>query len=234
MNSYIDWKNWASDSFGRFNALEARYYALETGIAAKPGVRVLEVGFGNGPFIGWARSRNLDIFGVELNSTLVARARAMLGEHHVFQDLDDQGIKTLAGTFSHVVAFDVIEHIPQDALPKFFSQIKALLASDGRVFLRFPNGDSPFGRIIQHGDPTHVTTIGRDKLGYLARQSGLVIETLRAPVLPLSGSPVSRMLKQNLLDAGHFLVEHAVALLYFGGRKIPLSPNYMAVLSRAE
>jgi 2-polyprenyl-3-methyl-5-hydroxy-6-metoxy-1,4-benzoquinol methylase len=233
-NGYIDWKDWREDSFGRFDALEAQYYAGETGLSALPGTRVLEIGFGNGPFIGWAHSFGAEVFGVELNMTLVARARTLLGEHRAFADLNDAVLTNLAGTFSHVVAFDVIEHIPQDALPQFFSRLRSLLAADGRIILRFPNGDSPFGRIIQHGDPTHVTTLGREKLCYFARHSGLAVEAIRAPTLPLRGSRFQRALKRRLLGAGRFLVERFVAFLYFGGRAIPLASNYLAILVRSD
>jgi 2-polyprenyl-3-methyl-5-hydroxy-6-metoxy-1,4-benzoquinol methylase len=233
-DQYIDWKDWRDDSFGRFDALEAQYYAEETDIAARPDARVLEIGFGNGPFIGWARSVDAEVFGVELNSILVARARAFLGKNNAFQDLNDEMLAALAGTFSHVVAFDVIEHIHQSELPRFFAQISTLLAPDGRIFLRFPNGDSPFGRLHQHADPTHVTTVGGEKLRFFARQSGLTVEAIRAPKLPLTGSRLSRAFKRNLLHAGRCLVERVVGLLYFGGRTIPLAPNYFAILTRAD
>jgi SAM-dependent methyltransferase len=229
---YFDWKDWKDETFGRFDRLEARYFADETGIGAPTGVRVLEIGFGNGPFIGWAKSVGADIFGVELNETLVARAREFLGQGRAFLDLDDAGLAGLAGTFSYVVAFDVIEHIPQDLLPGFLARIRALLAPDGRIFLRFPNGDSPFGRLYQHGDPTHVTTIGGEKLRYFARQSGLAVTVIRAPTLPLAGSGFRRAIKGRLLSAGRYVVEKCVGLLYFGGRTIALAPNYLAILQK--
>ena len=50
-SAYIDWKNWDSASFGRFDALQAAYFAAETGIRHGAGLRVLEVGFGNGSFL---------------------------------------------------------------------------------------------------------------------------------------------------------------------------------------
>jgi 2-polyprenyl-3-methyl-5-hydroxy-6-metoxy-1,4-benzoquinol methylase len=232
--AYIEWKDWRDEAFGRFDALQARYYAAETGVSAIAGARVLEIGFGNGSFIGWARSVNADVFGVELSSELAARACALLGEHRAFTSLSDDRLASLSGTFSLVVAFDVIEHIAQDELPGFLAKLRALLAADGRVILRFPNGDSPFGRIYQHGDPTHLTTIGQEKLRYFARQSGLEVQVIRAPTLSLSGARFSRALKRTLIETGRHLVERAVALLYFGGRKVPLTPNYVAVLARVD
>jgi 2-polyprenyl-3-methyl-5-hydroxy-6-metoxy-1,4-benzoquinol methylase len=231
---YIDWKDWRDESFGNCDPLLASYYALETGISAGSSARVLEIGYGNGSFIGWARSTGLEVFGVELNSTLVARARALLGDGRVFQDLHDDGLTRQAGTFSHIVAFDVIEHIRQEDLPGFFARTRSLLAADGRVILRFPNGDSPFGRINQHGDLTHVTTLGSEKLRYFARQAGFAVESIRAPKLALSGVGLKKAFKRRLLLAGRNLVERAVGFLYFGGRRVPMDPNYVAVLVRAQ
>jgi SAM-dependent methyltransferase len=231
---YLDWKDWHDESFGTCAPLLAEYFAAETGISARPGRRVLEIGFGNGAFIGWARSIGIEVFGVELSPTLVARARALLGEDRAFVAPDDPGLTKLAGTFSNVVAFDVLEHIPQEHMVEFFRQICTLLAADGRLTVRFPNGDSPFGRIYQHGDPTHVTTLGAEKLRYFAREAGLAVTIIRAPRLPLAGNTLARSFKRGLLAVGRAIVERAVGLLYFGGRTIPLDPNYVAVLVRAE
>jgi SAM-dependent methyltransferase len=231
---YLDWKDWQGESFGTCAPLLAAYFAAETGISASPGLRVLEIGFGNGAFIGWARRIGIEVFGVELSPTLVARARTLLGENRAFLTPDDPDLSKLAGTFSHVVAFDVLEHIRQEHMVEFFRQIRSLLATDGRLIVRFPNGDSPFGRIYQHGDPTHVTTLGAEKLRYFAREAGLAVSAIRAPRLPLAGSTLSRSVKRGLLAVGRAVVERAVGLLYFGGRTIPLDPNYVAVLVRAE
>jgi 2-polyprenyl-3-methyl-5-hydroxy-6-metoxy-1,4-benzoquinol methylase len=233
-DTYIQWKDWRNDSFGRFDRLDASYYAAETGIDAMPGVRVLEIGFGNGSFIGWARSVNAEVFGVELNSALVGRARTLLGEQRVFSALDAEGLTKLAGTFSHVIAFDVIEHIQQEKLPEFLRQLRTLLAVDGRVILRFPNGDSPFGRINQHGDPTHVSTLGREKLHFFARQAGLGLDAIRAPRLPVIGVGIARGVKRGLLSMARRITEHIVGFLYYGGRVIPLDPNYVVVLVRVN
>lgn len=230
---YIEWKDWRDHSFARYDSLAASYYAAETGIYASSGTRVLEIGFGNGSFIGWARDRGAEVFGVELNPTLVERARVLLGKERAFGDLNDECLALQAGTFSLIVAFDVVEHIAQEQLPRFFCQMRSLLAIGGRLILRFPNGDSPFGRIYQHSDPTHLTTLGGQKVHYLAREAGLVVETIRAPSLPLAGNGVQRAMRRCLLRFGRRIVEHAVGYLYYGGRVIPLDPNYVAILAHA-
>jgi 2-polyprenyl-3-methyl-5-hydroxy-6-metoxy-1,4-benzoquinol methylase len=234
VDPYIDWKDWRDDSFGRFDPLLARYFEAETGIGAEPGVRVLEVGFGNGPLIGWCHNIGVEIFGVELSPALVDRCRLLLGEGRAFTDLYDARLTAAAGNFTHIVAFDVIEHISQGDLLHFLTRLKSLLAAGGHIILRFPNGDSPFGRIHQHGDPTHVTTIGRSKISYFAQQTGLAVQDIRAPRLPVTGTSIGRAIKRRLVSAGRYCVERMVGILYFGGQAIPLDPNYIAVLVHVD
>jgi len=231
---YVNWKEWQETSFGSFDALQASYYRAETGIASTEGLRLLEIGFGNGSLLGWAKSIGVEAYGVEVSSTLVERACTLLGAERAFLGLEDSQLAALAGTFSHIVAIDVIEHIGLSVLPSVLTRIHNLLLPGGRCILRFPNGDSPFGRINQHGDPTHVTTLGADMLRYFATQASLRIETIRAPMLPIRGVSYSRALKRGLILSGRFLVERTLSLLYFGGRSIPLDPNYTAVLIKPK
>jgi SAM-dependent methyltransferase len=231
--NYIDWKDWQDDAFGKFERLDAEYFAAETGIESGGRYRILEIGFGNGRFLGWLRSIGAEAFGVETNPMLAARACTFLGVERVFSDLFDERLNAFAGTLTHVVAFDVIEHIPQDRLPAFLSRMAQLLAADGRIILRFPNGDSPFGRIYQHGDPTHVTTLGRVKIEYFARLAGLNAAVVRAPALPVTGVGLLRGVRRRMMLIARRLCERAMSQLYFGGRDIPFDPNYTVVLVRA-
>jgi len=229
---YAAWKEWDAEQFGRYSPLDAAYFAAELDIRVPPQERVLEIGFGNGSALGWLKGLGADVYAVEANPILVERARRLLGEKKAFLDLEDAGLASLAGTFTLVVAFDVIEHIPLTALPQVFSSLRGLLAPGGRCVLRFPNGDSPFGRVHQHGDPTHVTTLGSARVDYLARSAGLEIDAMRAPALPLKGIGLRRSLRRRLILAGRALIERCIGLLYFGGQRIPLDPNYTAVLRR--
>jgi len=83
----------------------------------------------------------------------------------------EQTADLLANSFDLVVAFDVLEHIPQDDLPNLLSLIFQKLRPGGLFIARFPNGDSPLGLPFQYGDMTHVTVIGSGKLRYLAQQA---------------------------------------------------------------
>ena len=232
-DAYIEWKQWDDSTFGRFTPLDALYFAAETGLAAGKSARVLEIGFGNGGFLGWAKSLGAEIFGVETNPQLTARACSLFGIDRFVASLDEVDSHNW-GQFTHIVAFDVIEHIPQSELPAVLRRIRALLAPDGRFVARFPNGDSPFGRINQHGDPTHVTTMGHGKLRYLARDAGLQLLEIRAPALPVHGVGLRRALKRRFVNMGRYWVERLFAVLYFGGQRVSLDPNYLAILGRAS
>jgi SAM-dependent methyltransferase len=233
-DAYIEWKQWDDSSFGKFTSLDALYFAAETSIGSQQPSMVLEIGFGNGGFLAWAQGVGAEIVGVEINGHLNARAREFFATGIFVDRLEDPALDGLLGRFTHIVAFDVIEHIPAEDLPAVLRRIRDLLATDGRFIARFPNGDSPFGRINQHGDPTHVNTIGGDKLAYFARSAGLRVLEMRAPALPVSGFGFSRTMRRRAIGLGRFVVERIVAALYFGGRLVPLDPNYVAVLARTN
>jgi SAM-dependent methyltransferase len=228
---YVQWKSWESAEFGQYSVLEAHYYAAEFAIGPAA-VRALEIGFGNGSALAWLRDRGADTYGVEANPILVERANGLLGPDRAFSDLQDATLSRMSGTFTHIIALDVLEHVPMDNLAEMLSRIRILLAPAGVAVLRFPNGDSPFGRIHQHGDPTHITTLGSTRIAYFARRAGFEVVAVRAPALPVRGVGFIRGFRRLLTHAARHVIEHVVGQLYFGGRRIPLDPNYTAVLKR--
>ncbi len=229
---YLDWKDWDPERFGRYSVLDARYFEAEFGLDVPTESRVLEIGFGNGATLGWLVAAGADVFGTEANAVLVERAARVLGPGRTFPQLCDEELSRLAGTFTHVLAIDVIEHVPLEQIAPMLRRIHELLAPGGRCVLRFPNGDSPFGRVYQHGDPTHITTLGSARIMYLARQGQLEVETIRAPALPVRNVGLMRGLKRRCVIAARRMVEGVVGILYFGGRRIPLDANYTVVLRR--
>ena len=230
---YAEWKSWDTASFGRYSPLDAAYYAAEFGIRAASGQRVLEIGFGNGSALGWLKDRGAEVHGLEANPILVARALQLLGADRAFEDLTDSRLSSMQGTFDHIIALDVLEHVPMDALTGMLSRIRELLAPGGHALFRFPNGDSPFGRINQNGDPTHITVLGGARLTWFARRAGLEVQSLRAPALPVRGVGLVRGFRRLLIRNARRMIEPAIGQLYFYGRRIPLDPNYVAVLRRA-
>ena len=177
MSEYADWKGWKPGDFGYCAAPTERYLAWHVNRAFAGAVparmNVLEIGFGNGAFLGFCRKRGFEVTGVETDPDLVARA-ATAG----FQAANDLGQAESASPFHLVFACDVLEHLDRPAIEDLFRRLPRLLADGGRVLIRVPNGDSPFGRRHQHGDITHVTTFGEFKFRQLAHASGMAVEAV--------------------------------------------------------
>lgn len=154
---YEKWKSWEPDEF--FTATENMKWILEDHFRGIPldGRALLELGFGNGSVLSWARSKGARLFGTELNDVLRERARS----HDI--TLLPADISTVAteyeAFFDVVAAFDVLEHLEFPAIVQMLRDIERILKPGGFAIFRFPNGRSPFGRIDQYGDYTHRTVL---------------------------------------------------------------------------
>src|SRR5262249_31660385 len=127
----------------------------------------------NGAFLAWARRRGAEVSGVELIASLVEQAR-----RHGY-DAQNASLLTLLAAgrqFDVIVAFDVFEHWPADELLANLRLARTLLTRDGLLLARFPNGQSPFGRVYQHGDLTHVTALSSSSVTQLAQMTGFAVE----------------------------------------------------------
>jgi SAM-dependent methyltransferase len=228
-STYGEWRSWDDQSFGRFSAHENLYYDAEVGSLLrghrKP--RVLEIGFGNGTFLGWGLSRHFECRGIEMIPELLDRA----ARHGIeaYSSLQDPALVAQRGEFDCVAAFDVMEHIEGRELPAWFRSIAALLRVGGYFVARFPNGDSPFGRPYQHGDLTHVTTVGRLKIEQLCRIAGLRIVSVGEPA-HVEAEGMRARLVQSVERRARRVVERVSARLY--GFRAPFSPNLVSVLQK--
>ncbi|MBU6229242.1 MAG: class I SAM-dependent methyltransferase [Cyanobacteria bacterium REEB459] len=191
-NSYLKWKRWDEQTFGNLKKNNSVYFSTEISRLKDKlpkTVKVLEIGFGNGSFLTFARTRGWDISGTEVNRELIEIAKQNGFDVYESEDLTCFSDKT----FDLIVAFDVLEHIPQSVLESFIFQVKRVLKDGGFFVARFPNGDSPFGLKVQNGDMTHVTTIGSGKIFYLGAKTNMDVVFLggRAePIIGMTGLPL--------------------------------------------
>ena len=176
--AYVAWKGWDDESaFGHLSAGEAAYFRdeLKSVIQGRTITKVLEVGYGNGSFLTYCSQRGWPVVGTELATDLVtagAGAGFEVYEAAHLGSFDEE-------EFDLVVLFDVLEHIPQETIVPFLTDLARISKSDGRIVMRFPNADSWLGNPLQNGDPTHVTAIGYLKMTYFARGAGLSIDSFR-------------------------------------------------------
>jgi SAM-dependent methyltransferase len=232
---YVTWKHWVQEHFGECRRVDAIYFAAELAAAGVPdlaGRRVLEMGFGNGAFGAWAIDRGAMYAGIEVEDELLARAAA--AGWRVARTIDDLEARTGPLAFDLVVAFDVFEHIEADQLPAVLGSCLSHLAPGGVLLARVPSGDSPFGRAIQHGDPTHRVVLGSHRIRHLAHSLGCELLQLRTPALPLCGLGVRTFLRRSLVLLAKAAVYPLVARLLMDDATAVVSPNLVFVMSKPK
>ena len=181
---YAEWKGWAKDDFGHFDRADAVYFEAElrrTKLSFPPGSRILEIGFGNGNFLGFATAKGWLAEGTEVNPALIAAARAK--GYHVAHAASLSEFAD--GSFDLVVAWDVLEHIDRREVMTFLKEVKRVQKMGGIFLARFPNGSSPFGLYYQNGDLTHVLAVGIPMAEYFADALEEQIVFLGGEAMPL-------------------------------------------------
>ena len=226
---YLQWKSWNPTDFGGFTMREEVYFGQVvalTGSHTSNSTRMLELGFGNGAFLGFGKANGWHMAGVELNPELLETAGAAGFEVMTAESL----AKAEAGSFDVAVAFDVLEHIPQDQLAAYLQSIRRLLKPGGHLVARFPNGDSPFGSVYQNGDPTHVTFLGSEKAALYGTAAGFEVVIIRGDLMPFWSGSIKRLAQAVIARAIGALVDLTVANIIFNGRRVAFcSPNLLVV-----
>lgn len=223
---YAQWKQWDGD----FSASDrdARYFTAEFADIELAARRVLEIGFGNGSFLAWAKAQGALVAGTEIDEGMLARARekGFVALPSVLAELAASGQR-----FDVVVAFDVFEHWDKETLIANLKCIAVLLDTGGLVLARFPNGHSPFGRVHQHGDITHQTALSKSSIEQLAGITGFtVVRVSNAASVPVRCDMWSA-LKHRWRKRRRARIEVMIGKLYGIGR-LPLDPNLTAVLRK--
>jgi SAM-dependent methyltransferase len=220
--SYVAFKSWPADED---NAAGEAYRTELRRCGVYPPARILEIGFGAGRFLDWARGCGYNITGVEIIAELVDRARA--AGHAVFQGVPQSAAELASQQFDLIVAFDVFEHLAVEELVDLLSFCRTILAPGGRILARFPNGGSPFGIFWQNSDVTHLTALSGERMRQIALAVGLNVLSATKAARPMGGRR-SRLLKRGAYLCRD-LIERMVGYLYLGYR-VPLDPNLTVVL----
>ena len=227
-HAYEDHKGWGDTFF--YDAREAAIFAGETRGRRLDSVKVLDIGFGGGSFMAWARDQGAEVTGIEINPAQVARAQAQGFDAHAGTLAS---ANTLDGRkFDLIVAFDVLEHIDRDELGALLARVAEHLAPNGRFLARFPNGQSPAGQVLQAGDITHRTALSVPAIAQLAPHAGLVLVRGGNSFRQVTGNPLHQAF-QRLRYLLRDLIEVAFSLIYSTGRW-PMDATVTVMLAKPD
>ncbi len=227
-SDYANWKGWLSNHFGDLNKSQRKYYTAEIkrlGLLSKPGIRVLEVGFGAGDFLTFAGEQGWNASGIEVNESLVEIAKSR--GFNVFSGSDLSLFEE--NSFDLVVAFDVLEHISDNEMTHFLRSVERVLKSTGIFLARFPNGDSPFGLMNQNGDVTHVNFLGRGKVDFYMSQINCDYVFIGGQVELIWGANPIGSLRRFVIFSFKWFINQFIYFL-FGKSKYFCSENLVAAI----
>lgn len=224
-SGYQEWKKW--DDLFVCDDTERRYFENEFAGIELAGKPILEIGFGNGSFLRWAKDRQATVVGCELIEPICAAGKAQ-GYDTRYGDIRETVIPGQE-SFDLVVAFDVLEHIPPVELVDFVKFIRSVMNPGARFLVRVPNGQSPFGLINQYGDMTHINILSKGRFEQLAPMVTLDLLYCRnAFRVGMSGNHWQEVIRFKLRDVANAFIAKAYSL-----GSTPLDPNIVACFKKS-
>jgi len=144
---------------------------------------IADLGCGRGEFLEAVAARGLAGRGCDTNPVMVARCRQKglaVEEADLFSWLRGQPEGSLGG----ITAYQVVEHLPADALLPLVELAVSRLAPGGRLLLETVNAESVYAMKWFWMDLTHVRPVPGPSLGRLLEACGLreVSTAYRSPV----------------------------------------------------
>ncbi len=134
-------------------ALNSSKYILpfiESNFTITKGMRVLEIGCGEGGVLKPFLDKGAFCIGVEFDHTRIENGKKWLSEEiekgklsFIVKDIYDTTVEALGGKFDIIILKDVIEHIHDQS--KLLARLKEFLTPGGIIFFGFPPWQMPFG-----------------------------------------------------------------------------------------
>ncbi len=231
---YIAWKGWSNIRFGSIVSDNAAYFSSEiaaSGLRSLAGLQVLELGFGNGQFGAWAQSKGACYSGTERLPALLEEAEAN-GWRVAPSSCDLTAFSPPSGV-DLVAAFDVFEHFDLEQLESTLLAIRDILKPTGLLIARVPSGDSPFARANQHGDLTHLISLGSMAVYQLAHSAGFEVVRVKEPAFPLLGLGLTVFFRRLTVFSLRWCFFKFVSTVLMGNGNAILTPNLVFILRRS-
>jgi 2-polyprenyl-3-methyl-5-hydroxy-6-metoxy-1,4-benzoquinol methylase len=223
-DQYDTFKGW--HNYFQYSEEQNRYFTKEFQGFPLTGKRILEIGYGEGSLLAWMRDQGAHVVGVELNERSLEEATKQ--GISAFSDLES-AFKEKTKPFDLIVAFDVFEHLQVEEINSLLGQAKGNLSANGCLFIRVPNGRSPWGLVNQYGDLTHCTVLSDLRLQQLALNAGYTLKSCRD-----QAQVTRKRLRKRMLDIVFHFARRTVDFLIrriYGFGNIPLGSNIVAILA---
>jgi cyclopropane fatty-acyl-phospholipid synthase-like methyltransferase len=220
---YSEHKHWVegglTDHIDRFSRTIKR-------LKLSPSASILEIGFGEGRFLDWAKSKGHHVEGIEIIPEMVDRARK---RGHVVHLGPIKQVLSDGRRFDLIAAFDVIEHLAVSEILDLLADAECILNPGGRLVLQFPNAGSPFAAPYQIGDVTHQSALSEPALKQISQIKGWVVtQSFNARVTHRTWL---KRIRWGLAHLIRDVIEIICGFAYYGARH-PFDPNIIVVLER--
>jgi 2-polyprenyl-3-methyl-5-hydroxy-6-metoxy-1,4-benzoquinol methylase len=123
---------------------------IESNFSIQKGMRVLEIGCGEGGVLKPFINKGCIAVGVEFDEIRIKNGESWMAEDiangklsFVIKDIYDTDVESLGGKFNMIILKDVIEHIHDQS--KLLARLKDFLTPSGIIFFGFPPWQMPFG-----------------------------------------------------------------------------------------
>jgi 2-polyprenyl-3-methyl-5-hydroxy-6-metoxy-1,4-benzoquinol methylase len=164
---------------------------------ATPSMSILEIGCGAGNFLRYLEASGYaGIVGIDMDEYLYDVLADLKTSEIYLDDVAHVLAHQLKGRkFDRIVLLDVAEHIEFDDLVKLLTRLRTHLNDNGKMLLRVPNIESPWGLKMFYGTFDHVTPLGSGRIRELAHKTGWTCEGC----FPQEPRKLLRRLKERLL-----------------------------------
>ncbi|MEE8585016.1 MAG: class I SAM-dependent methyltransferase [Acidobacteriota bacterium] len=176
---------------GALSSLESRYRNwmirhdqlkfLQSAVPQPEGVRLLDVGCGNGTFLQAALEAGYDAYGLEQSAEACRIARRRVPEGRVIEG-DESALIERGEAFEVLTLFHALEHIPGPF--RYLKTLHKLLGRPGKLIVQVPNSDSWQARLFGSrwyglDCPRHIFNYNTYALLHLLGRAGFRIHRLR-------------------------------------------------------
>lgn len=145
----------------------------------KQGTKILDYGCGAGDFLAYAKTKKLQVLGVEPNEIARKIAQEKVGKNSVL----NSELKEISTTFEIITLWHVLEHIPN--LYEFIQQLNSHLNPNGKIFIAVPNYKSYDAKFYKnywaaYDVPRHLWHFSPESMDLLFNSFGMKIEKRHA------------------------------------------------------